>query len=326
MTYPSMALAVALASFAAVNLAVSPMALALWRAARRDPDGTQAADRAAGLLLVRGLPVMVAMPLVAGLVVPAFHLFEPRQSDEVVGASLMALAAVGAGLVAAGLVRGWRALRTTRRLVRRWLRNARPVDLGGRRIPTLCIESDFPVVAVVGLIRPRLLVARQVLDACTPQQMRAVVAHETAHVRAWDNLKRLAIRSCPDVLALAQAGRQMERDWYLAAEEAADDRAATDTSPAALDLAEALLTVARLAPARPGDVFPVSALFEGEGVERRVRRLLDGRRPRRRVPLWLAAARALGLVAGAAAFTGLIDVRLLAGVQALLELAVSTLP
>jgi beta-lactamase regulating signal transducer with metallopeptidase domain len=277
-------------------------------------------------LLVRALPVAVAIPLVAGVVVPAFHLFEPRQGEEAVGTSLVALAVVGASFLAAGLVRGWRALRTTRRLVRQWLLDAQPVEVGDARMRVLRIESPFPVVAVVGLVRPQLLVSRRVLDACTPQQLRAVVAHESAHVRAWDNLKRLAIRACPDLLALGPPGREMERDWHRAAEEAADDRAATTAGPAALDLAEALLAVARLATPPPAKALLVSSLFEGESIERRVRRLLDRRSPRRRFPLWFVAARAIGLAASVAVLACVIDIRLLAGVQELLELVVSTLP
>jgi len=326
MSYATLALAVAFAVFAAVNVAISPVALALWRAARRDPDGARARDRAAGLFLVRFLPAVVAMPVVAGLVLPAFHIFEPRETGEVAGASLLALAAAGALLVAFGVGRGLRALHLTRCMVREWMRRAQPVQLHDSRLQAFRIESDFPVVAVVGLVRPRLLVARRVLEACTPQQMRAVIAHEAAHLASWDNLKRFAIRSCPDLLGLTPAARRMERDWSHAAEEAADDRATSAAGSAPVDLAEALLAVARLAPEQHGLGAPVSALYERAGVERRVRRLLDRGARQRRVPVWVITARTLGLTAVAAALAGLIDVRLLAGVQEFIEVVVSTLP
>lgn len=334
MTYWAMAATVTLATYAVVSLATTPIAIGLWRLARHDPDAGSPAERAAGLLLVRALPVVVAATLAAGLVGPAFHLFEPRDTEEVAGRSLVALAAVGGALLALGLARGSWALARTSRLLRAWRRDAGSLAVEGSPVPALRIEWPFPLVAVVGLVRPRLVVARQVLEACTPAQLRAVVAHEAAHLAARDNLKRLGLRSLPDLLALTRIGPQMERDWAAAAEESADDRAAGSASSLALDLAEALLTVARLAPPVPTPAetpVPLSALIERGTIERRVRRLMGGRPAGRRRPAWLVAARAVGLSAvalaaiGTLAGLGVIETHLLAGVQTLVEFAVTSL-
>jgi hypothetical protein len=332
-SYAWMALTVTLATYACVSFVMTPLAIGLWRLARRDPDAAAPADRAAGLLLVRALPVLVPALLVAGLVSPAFHLFEPRQSEEVAGRTLVALAAAGAGLLALGVGRGWRAVARTRRLLNAWTVGARTLEVPGSPVPALRIDWPVPLVATVGILRPRLVVARQVLDACTPEQLTAVVAHEAAHLAARDNLKRLFWRSCPDLLALTATGRRMEHDWALAAEESADDRAARPATRRAIDLAEALVTVARLAPPAPSiaETALASPLIEASDLERRVRRLLGERRAPRRLVGWLVGARLVGLaaasaaVAGVLAAAGLIAPHWLADVQALVELAVATL-
>ncbi len=329
-----MALTVVFSAYALVTVAVTPVAVGLWRLARRDLDAARAADRAAGLLLVRCLPVVVGVLIVAGLVGPAFHLFEPREREEVAGISLVALAGFGAALLTLGVGRGWRALARTRELLREWTRDARTLVVDGSPVPALRVDWPLPLVAVVGLVRPRLVVARQVVEACTPNQLRAVLAHEAAHLAARDNLKRLLLRACPDVLAFTRFGDAIERDWAAAAEESADDRAAGAASRTALDLAEALLTVARLAPgvgAPAAESAPVSTLIETGTIERRVRRLLGERTAGRRLPLWLVAARAVSLgavtlaAAGLLAGTGLVEAHLLADVQELVELAVAAL-
>lgn len=54
-----------------------------------------------------------------------------------------------------------------------------------------------------GILRPRLLITRPVLDALTDEELRACVAHELGHSRGWDNLKRLATALPAVALAIA---------------------------------------------------------------------------------------------------------------------------
>ena len=136
-------------------------------------------------------------------------------------------------------------------------------------LPAFAIEDPFPVVAVVGVFRPRLFVAERVLRECSRSEVAAMIAHECAHVSAGDNLRRLLIRLSPDVFM----GRRLDRLWSGAAEEAADARAAGDDLGARLDLADALIHVARLAvPTAP----PLaSAFYLGGSIDERVRRLVE---------------------------------------------------
>ena len=128
---------------------------------------------------------------------------------------------------------------------------------------------------MVGALRPRLFVAENVLEACTPEELASVVTHEAGHVAAHDNLKRLAARFLPDVLPWLPAGRALDRAWESASEAAADARAAAARPTGSLDLAAALLRVARLARGGAWVELPARALLDGGSVAPRVERLLS---------------------------------------------------
>jgi Zn-dependent protease with chaperone function len=154
------------------------------------------------------------------------------------------------------------------------MREARPIALPASPVPAYRVHTAFPVFSTVGMLRPRIFVATQVLDALTDDEAAAAVAHEAAHLRARDNLKRLLLRSCPDLLAAFPVSRELEESWARAAETVADARAARGAGGAALDLASAIVKVARLAPVGT-PMLPASALHDGGDVAPRVRCLLD---------------------------------------------------
>ena len=90
-----------------------------------------------------------------------------------------------------------------------------------------------------------------------------------AHVTVRDNLKRFLIRACPD--ALSSRGH-LDRAWSIAAEEAADAAAVAERPASAVELAEALIRVARLAAPRTPEL--ASAFYLGGSIESRIRRLV----------------------------------------------------
>lgn len=262
---------VGLISFAAVSAAGSLVSALGFALLARTAPGVPA-RRASLLFALRVLPSAVALLVVFGLVVPSFVVLEPSPSGEAVGAGLLVPAAFGAALLGAGFARGLRSWGATRRLVADWTRSSEPLCLPSIAVPARLIDHPFPVVCVAGILRPRLFVARQVLERFTSQELAAVTAHEAGHLAARDNLKALVMRACPDWLALFPAGRRLERAWSRMAEEAADDHAA-DGTPRALDLADALLKVARLAPPGAHVALPMSAFHNGDRLAERVARL-----------------------------------------------------
>lgn len=273
MSFTWLGVVLALAVFALASLLASPLTTLLWRRLGALRAGKPAEARARMLFMLRLLPSAFGLLLVVGLLLPAYWRFEPRDTAENVGWGLGLAAGLGALQIACGLLRALRDALHTRRLVSSWLAGSRATWLPGFEGPAHRIESAFPVVSVAGFWRPRLLVARSVLDGCSEEELRAVAAHEMGHLRAGDNLKRLVLRACPDALAWTALGRRIERAWSETAEEAADERAARTLPDAGLALASALVRLARLAP-RGRTAVPLSAVLDGGPVARRVERLL----------------------------------------------------
>lgn len=267
--------AIVLGAFLVVNALVSLAVAALAPSILRALSSTPARDRARVLLGLRLLPASAAAIAAVGLVVPAYLLFEPADAGERVTWPLAVLAVAALAIVLRGLLRGLRALWATAALVQRWMGEAEAVTLPRSPVPVFRIRDALPVFSVVGLRRPRMYVSARVLDALTPDELAAAVAHEQAHLGAADNLKRLLMRSCPDLLVLSRASRAIEAEWGHAAEAAADDQASRGRRETALSLAAGLVKVARLAPSSAAGL-PVSALHDGGDVEARVKRLLDG--------------------------------------------------
>jgi hypothetical protein len=269
----------ALAWFAAIDALVSGAvaAAACWWRLRTDTGPARATLPANVALAARLLPFVTASAYVCGVFLPAFLAYEPAGEAERVGSAVLAAAAVALALGTIAAARGVIATRRARALVNTWLCGATPIQLDprcGTGITAYAVEHRFPVVALAGVWCPRLFVARQVLDALSPDELLAAVAHEAAHRRAWDNVKRFWFCWSPDLLGWTPIGRWLEREWAAAAECAADRRAAAASPRRGVALAGALLKVSRLAVAPPSGVSLFSTLHEGGDVADRVARLV----------------------------------------------------
>lgn len=267
----------ALAIFLAVNVAAATLASLVWRLTHRFAERWSARLRAQILFTLRLTPPLVGLIAVGLFFLPAYLDYEPRGTSEAVSTKL----ALFASLSILGLaVASWRAARAmwiTRQLRREWLHAAQEISLPGVRVRAFQIPHAFPIVAVVGILRPRLFVAEQVLLKLTPEELAATVAHEYGHLRARDNLKRGLLRACRDAL-LIPVGNSVEKSWSAAAESAADEYAAEISADVALNLASALVKIARMVPVGARAQMPLAAFLVGEesrGIKTRVRHLLD---------------------------------------------------
>ena len=235
--------------------------------------GTMAARQRAQVLAA-----LRAAPFVVGLSTSltfsgVFLRFEPRGTTESPGILLAAAAAAAGVLLVIASVRAWRSLRASRECAR-LLRTSGARSHGMDPIRLWVVETPYPIAAVTGLLRPRLLVSSRLLRECPPEEMDAILRHEAAHIRRRDNVLRAFMLAVPDPLQFGATGRAIQAAWSAAAEQAADDEAAGDRPEGRADLAAALVRVARMAQGpRPRWADGV-AFYEGGNLEERVQRLL----------------------------------------------------
>ncbi len=258
---------VLLASFGLSTLLLSLAVAFCWRA-----GWLARLTKANAVLGMRLVPVVGSTVLVLTIVLPAFLLYEPPHARDEPGALLMISAALALLALADGARRAWQAGRATRALVRR----SRPLLVhslpGGAEVSVINVAE--PLVAVVGSWRQRIVAARCVAAACDGEEFRQVIAHETAHRNARDNLKLLALLAMPDVLAWLPAGRALTAQWRAATELEADECASGADPHKRVALASALIKVARLSVATGRSHRAVRAGGRGGGLEQRIRRLL----------------------------------------------------
>lgn len=277
--YELLGISLVLASLLTINALASLAAGACSTLLRRPLQNRSAQTRAEILFALRVSPAMLALISVTLFLVPSYVGYEPYGTSEIVSKKLAALAILSAIGVTFAL---WRALRSwfaTRKLLQEWLSSAVEIKLSGTSIPTLRIPNSFPIIAVVGTFKPRLFIAEHVLETLSHEELMAAIAHEGGHVHAHDNLKRSLLRACRDALMIVPCGRSLDRAWAEAAESAADEHAAQQCAETALNLASALVKIAKMVPVGARAAVPLAAFLVGveetRGVKARVRRLLE---------------------------------------------------
>ena len=231
-----------------VNILASLVATIVWRLIAKSAAGWNARTRVNVIFLLRFMPLAVAVVFILAFVLPAFLLFEPAATSETVGLKLTLIALVSAFGIAAAFGRIFASWWRTKRLIGEWMRLSEPVAVEGMEIPAFRLRHPFPIIAVVGVIRPQMFVAEQILSELDEAELAAAIAHECGHISTHDNLKRMVMRICGDLLVFP-LGKTLDRVWSDAAESAADEYAARRGGRgSALDLASALIKVGRITP------------------------------------------------------------------------------
>ena len=268
----------ALATFFALNVLASALISLFWRIAEPLTSRWSARARAECLFALRIAAPVLSFLVLATLFIPAYVGYEPYGTSEVVSKKLAAFAIVsflGLGFASWRAVRSWIA---TRRLAKQWLHGAVSIQVPLVNIPTFRITHTFPIIAVVGTLRPRLFIAEQVLESLTEDELAAGIAHESGHLAARDNFKRALLRGCRDLLTIVPTGRSLDRAWSESVECAADEHAARVSPDVALNLASALVQIARMVPLGVRTELPLATFLVGEetrGIKVRVRRLIE---------------------------------------------------
>lgn len=270
MTALGTALLLALAWLAAANLLLAAVAALAGRLVL----GSKLSQSQSILLAVRLAPAVGAVAFVGAWFLPAHWRFEPADARESFGVLVWLLGVVGAALMTRATYRalrilhaGWglRACSTLREL-RPWERAWEVPGLNG--------------VSLAGVVRTRVLVGSTVRQTLTDAELEVAVAHEIAHRRALDNLKRFALLCVPDLFAYSSVARQLELCWRAAAERLADARAVAGDPGRAVNLASALVKVSRLGAQTHVRTSPAwSTLHDPPLIEGRVRSLVAAATP-----------------------------------------------
>lgn len=235
------------------------------------------------LFTMRVLPAALAALFVVGLCIPSYLWFEPAVTAEQVGPLCAVLGVLAAAACFISVARSVRVLFDSRRFNRACASRHQKTRLPGLSASLFVLESPSPVLAMSGLLRPRLVISRAVLDALSSEELDAALRHERAHQASRDNFKRLLFLFAPDFFPFARTLRPIEHHWSRFIEWAADDDAAAGDSHRAVSLAAALVRVARLGSSPGLPVLSTSLLACNHDLSARVDRLLHpaaARQPR----------------------------------------------
>jgi len=279
--YTFLGITLVLALLLTINATATMLAAGFGRLFRPLLRKCSARTRAEILFVMRIGPPVLAIIAVVVFMIPSYLAYEPHATGESVSWKLGLLAALSAIGVGLAIWRGLRSWLATRSLLKDWLAASTRVELEAITVPTFILQHSFPIIAVVGALRPRLFIASHVFESLSQEELVAALAHEYGHLAAGDNFKRSVMRVSRAALLIIPCGRSLDRAWSDASESAADEYAAQKSSLVALNLASALVRIARMIPKGQHQILPASVsgfLANGDdlpGVKGRVRRLVE---------------------------------------------------
>ncbi len=240
----ALAIALCLAVLFLVLASSSILLLPAMLLARRMARAAAPGNGANLLLAARLLPLLLTTVITLGLALPAFLEFEPYSTKEGMGLRLSALAFAGLLLLAGMVMRGWRMVQATSRAQQAWRKSSSRVYLEGIGLPVYLVDQGSALLAVAGIFRAQIFLSREIAETLSPQELRAALEHEIAHVSSLDNLKQMLLKITRPPRWL-KAFHDVDAEWSGASEIAAD-HSALARGASVLDLSSALIKVGRL--------------------------------------------------------------------------------
>jgi len=278
--YPVRLLCLCLATFFLVHLLLALGVALIAPGAIRMARRMRARWAARMMLGLRLFPLAGAGFVIAGVCVPSFLWFESEAGVEEVGTFCIAIAMMAAVSWACSTVRSLRAMIRSARYVEECIGRGHETHLTGVTDPVWVVEDTPGCLLLAGIVRPRVLVSRTVIDALSARQLAAALRHERVHHDSHDNLKRLLLLLAPDVFPFVRGFEALDREWGKFTEWAADDGAVAGDRRRSIALATALVRVARLNPGRPATPLAACLVDEDSDLSARVERLLGTAAPR----------------------------------------------
>jgi beta-lactamase regulating signal transducer with metallopeptidase domain len=261
-------LCLSLASFFVVNALLGLALSAVSRRVIQIADKFEARHAARFLFILRLLPALLGATAVFGLCVPSYLWLEPNGAPERVGIACLVLAFLGALGFTVSFARTVRAIAASLRCNKSWQASK------AENSSALIVPSDAPLLALAGVLQPRLIISKGVLRALSSDELNVALLHENAHCSSRDNLKRLLLLLVPDAIPFVSLLHAFEQSWARFREWAADDEAVQGDAHRALSLASALLRVARMGTAPKLSCLHTSLVAADCDLSGRVERLL----------------------------------------------------
>ena len=313
-------LSLSFASFFVLNAVLTLLVRAVYGFALAHCAARSPRVAARNLFTLRILPAGLAAVFVLCLCIPSYLWFEPAVTAEQVGPLCAVLGILAATACTISVARSVGVLFDSRRFNRACASQHQETRLPGLPSSLFVLESPSPVLAMSGLLHPRLVISRAVLDALSSEELDVVLRHERSHQASHDNFKRLLFLVAPDFFPFARTLRNVEIHWSRFIEWAADDDAAAGDSHRGVTLAAALVRVARLGSSSALPLLSTSLLACDHDLSARVDRLLHPATAQQPRPTHRAWSIAGSVLFGAALVsTALLSPLALSSVHNLLE-------
>jgi beta-lactamase regulating signal transducer with metallopeptidase domain len=229
------------------------------------------------LFLLQTSPFPVALLAAVLCCVPQYLRNETNHGSEEIGWACLLLTLAVTSWFAATLLRCLLAVFRTMTFARACRRAG---DLHGETMhnntPVLTLTGDAHPVALIGLVRPFILVPRNLIEGRTlsPDALELVLHHERSHATHFDNWKLLSLYLLPRLNLKLRQGDTWMQLWQRTTEWAADEEAVGNDSERALLLAQTLITVVRSCRLSPKTLIHAAFSCEEKDLISRIDRLI----------------------------------------------------
>ncbi|MGA7378649.1 MAG: M56 family metallopeptidase [Candidatus Sulfotelmatobacter sp.] len=174
-------------------------------------------------------------------------------------------------------------------------------EFGSSRPVTICTSEGVRTPTAIGFLKPAIIFPRWTLHELSPAELNAVLLHELAHLRRWDDWTNLAQEIMRAIFFFHPAFWWIGRGLALEREMACDDFVlASNSNPRAY--AQCLVSVAEKSFLRRGLALAQAVAGRMQQTTQRVMRILDSERPTATTVYkpalgWVAAFSAVCLIA-----------------------------